>query len=200
MPRPGRHQRKGIQVHTSGPFHPDDITEIDGIPVTSLARTLLDLAEVVPMDHLAKCVEEAMRKRIYDHRAVFELLERSPGRRGQKPLRAVLTGVVLVDPATRKELERRFQKLLREHRIPKPVRNTLAEGYEVDNVWLEHKLIAELDGYENHGTRKAFEADRLRDANLQLAGYRVIRITWRQLTQEPAEIADLLHRCLRAAD
>ncbi len=103
---------------------------------------------------------------------------------------------MLVDPATRKELERGLQKLLREHRLPKPVRNTLVEGYDVDAVWLEEKVIAELDGYETHGTRKAFEDDRVRDANLQLAGYRVIRITWRQLKQQPDAVARTLQRLL----
>ncbi len=192
VPRRAGHKRKGIDVHESQPFDPDDITEIDGISVTSLARTLLDLAEVVPLDHLAKCIEEAMRKRIYDHKAVTELLARSPGRRGQKPLRLILNDVVVVDPATRKELERRFQKLLRSHRLPKPERNTLIEGYEVDTVWLKPKVIVELDGFEGHGTRKAFEDDRVRDATLQLAGYRVIRVTWRRLKENPDEVVQML--------
>jgi len=197
VPRPGQHQRKGIHVHTSQPFDPKDITQIDGIPVTSLARTLLDLAEVVPVDHLAKCIEEAERKRVYNQKAVEDLIQRSPGRRGLKPLTAILADAVLVDPATRKEFERRFQKFLREYRLPRPKRNTLVEGYEVDNVWLKDKLIAELDGFDSHGTRRAFEEDRVRDEKLKLAEYDVIRVTWRRLHTDPEDLANTLRRLLK---
>lgn len=196
VPRPGQSQRTGIHVHTSQPFHKDDITEIDGIPVTSLARTLLDLAEVVPVDHVAKCIEEAMRKRIYDHKAVQDLLSRSHGRRGRRPLRLILADAFPIEPATRAELEREFQKLIRTHRLAKPNINTLVEGHEVDAVWLKPKVIVELDGFEGHGTRRAFEDDRVRDATLQLAGYRVIRITWRRLKQQPDEVARTLQELL----
>jgi very-short-patch-repair endonuclease len=74
--------------------------------------------------------------------------------------------------------------------------NTLVEGFEADAYWPDHQLIVELDGYETHQTRKAFEADRERDAVLLLAGYRVVRITWRQLTRKPEAITTRLRRLL----
>jgi very-short-patch-repair endonuclease len=168
---------------------------MDGIPVTSLPRTLLDLAEVVPQDHVTRAIEEAERKRIFDRKALEELLQRSPGRRGRRPLRAILTDAV-IEPATRAELERRFHQLIQKAGLPKPKINTLVEGFEVDVCWPSHRLIVELDGYETHQTRKAFEDDRERDVALLLAGYRVVRVTWRQLTRQPDQVTSRLRRLL----
>jgi very-short-patch-repair endonuclease len=192
----GRRRRPGIGVHGVRALDPRDVTALDGIPVTTLPRTLLDLAEVAPTDRVARAIEEAERKRIFDRRALEELLERSPGRRGRRPLHSLLADSGPIEPATREELERRFQQVIHQARLPHPLINTLVEGFEVDAYWPDHHLIVELDGYETHGTRTAFEDDRERDTLLLLAGYRVVRITWRQLTREPEAIVERLRRLL----
>ncbi len=192
----GRRPRRGIDVHRARALDPSDLTVIDGIPVTSLPRTLLDLAAVSPRDHVAKAIQQAERKRIFDRRALEHLLQRSPGHRGQRPLRSILTDAVPIEPASREELEWRFQQVIHHAGLPRPLINTLVEGFEVDAYWPDHRLIVELDGYETHGTRKAFEADRERDAVLLLAGYRVVRITWRQLTKKPETVVNRLRHLL----
>jgi very-short-patch-repair endonuclease len=99
---------------------------------------------------------------------------------------------------TRRELERRFQQLIRTANLPRPEVNVEVEGHEVDVVWRSQKLIVELDSREFHLTRRAFETDRERDARLQVAGYSVIRITWRRLTTEPQTIVKELEALLYA--
>jgi very-short-patch-repair endonuclease len=197
VPGRSRMSRKGIDVHRVRHLEPRDVTALDGIPVTTLARTLLDLAEVVPEDHVAKAMEQAERRRLLDLRALEELLDRSPGRRGQRPLRSILRDAAL-EPGIREELERRFARLVQEAGLSRPLFNTLVEGYEVDAYWPDAKLIVELDGYEFHRTRKSFEADRQRDATLLLAGYRVVRFTWRQLTRQPRAVIATVRRLLTA--
>ena len=192
----GRRSRPGIEVHAVRALDRRDVTQLDGIPVTTLHRTLLDLAEVGPRDHVARAIEESERKRIFDRRALDELLERSPGRRGRHPLGSILTDAVPIEPATREELEWRFQQVIHQAGLPRPLVNTLVEGFEVDAYWPNHHLIVELDGYETHQTRKAFEADRERDAVLLLAGYRVVSITWRHLTKEPETVVNRLRHLL----
>ncbi len=88
----------------------------------------------------------------------------------------------------RSELERRFVEVCRQAGLPPPVLNTLVEGYEVDALWMPRKLIVELDGYAFHRSRTAFERDRARDVDLQLAGYRVVRITARRLDRDPERV------------
>ena len=193
----GRRRRPGIDVHSVRALAPGDITVIDGIPVTTLPKTLLDLAAVAPRDHTARAIQEAERKRIFDRRALERLLQRSPGHRGRRPLRSILTDAVAIEPATREELEWRFQQLIHQAQLPRPLINTLVQGFEVDAYWPDKKLDRRIcDGYETHRTRQAFESDRERDTLLLLAGYRVVRITWRQLTREPEAIIDRLRRLL----
>jgi very-short-patch-repair endonuclease len=195
VPGRGLRRRPGLQPHSVRHLDPRDITKIDGIPVTTLPRTLLDLAEVVPKDHVIRALTEAERQQIIDLRAINELLARSPGRRGQRPLREILTDAV-IEPRTREEFEHRFAQFCHEFGLPRPKVNTDVEGYEVDALWAESKLIVELDSWEFHRHRRAFEADRERDAVLLLAGYRVVRITWRQLTREPGKLAARLRALL----
>jgi very-short-patch-repair endonuclease len=100
----------------------------------------------------------------------------------------------------RRELERRFAEFCRRHRLSRPVFNTLIESYEVDVLWREQRLIVELDSWEFHGQRAPFESDRVRDATLQLAGYMVLRITWRRLTEEPDAVAAMIRQALGHRD
>jgi very-short-patch-repair endonuclease len=195
VPSRGAHRRKGIQPHSVRKLDPRDVTVIDGIPVASLARTLLDLAEVAPKDHVVRAITEAERRWIIDLKDLEDTMARSPGRRGRKPLREILADAV-IEPHTREELEARFLELCREAGLPKPKVNVLVEGKLVDAVWPEQKLIVELDGWAFHRQRKAFEDDRERDVTLLLAGYRVVRITWRQLTRNPDTVIARLRALL----
>ena len=166
---------------------PRDITTEDGIPATTVARTLLDLAEVAPRHHVARAIEQADRLGLFDLIKLEELLVRSPGRRGRKPLNEVLTDAV-IEPRSRSELESDFLQFCQDRNIPRPIVNTLVEGFEVDMAWPDQRLVIELDGYDTHGTRRAFEADRRKDATLQLARQRTIRVTHRWLTREPDDL------------
>jgi very-short-patch-repair endonuclease len=188
VPRRGVRDRPGIEIHAVGPWHPDDRATRRGIPVTSVARTLLDLAEVVRPSELERAFEAADRLRLLDMRALDELRARSHGRHGLVLIDALL-GETRPPPAdTRSELESSFLALIREAGLPQPATNVLIEGFLVDAVWPEQRLIVELDGEAFHGTRAAFERDRVRDAALQVAGYRVLRITWRRLNNQPAAV------------
>jgi very-short-patch-repair endonuclease len=167
------------------------------IPVTSVARTLLDLAEVVPRRQLERAIDEAERRRLFDLKAIDVVCERNRGRRGLKPLRAVIANSS-EPPATKTELEHRFADFCRDAGLPRPAFNITVEGFEVDAAWLDRKLIVELDSWTFHGGRDAFEADRKRDAVLLLAGYRVVRVTWRRLTRDAATLANELRGLSRA--
>jgi very-short-patch-repair endonuclease len=193
-----RRSRANIKVHQTRSLHPDDVTLLDGIPVTSVARTLLDLAATEKRDRVERALEQAEKLRLVDGRAINQLLKRSPARRGRKLLNSLFIDAV-TEPGTRQELERRFQRLIRDAGLPQPQVNVRVGNYEVDVLWEEQKLIVELDSREFHLTRSAFEADRERDAQLQVAGYRVIRITWRRLMNEPDAVVRDLRALLYAA-
>jgi hypothetical protein len=177
----------------------EDVGVMEGIPVTSFARTLLDLAEVVRPSELERAFEEAERLRILDVVAIERLLARSRGRRGAKPLGRLVREYAGEPPPTRSEFERLFVDFCDDHGIPRPCVNSVVEGYEVDAAWVEQQLLVELDSRGFHDNATAFETDRVRDAVLQLAGYRVIRVTWRRLRCEPEAVAGLLRTALATA-
>jgi hypothetical protein len=194
-PGRSRHRREGIDVHLVRQLDPRDVTTIDGIPVTTLARTLLDLAEVVPRSQLPRAIAEADYLRLFDLKAVQEVLSRSDGRRGVKALSLVLTAAVPKE-RTRSALEQAFLDFCDQRGIPRPKVNTHPDGPEVDMVWPQQGLIVELDGYQGHRTRRAFEGDRRRDAAHLLKGLRTIRVTHRWLTQEPDDLEHTIKQLL----
>lgn len=173
----------------------DEMTERDGIPVTTVPRTLIDLASVLQPQALARAFEQADILRLLDTKPIAVLLDRHPRRKGTARLRPLLNAAVGV-PHTRLELERSFGAFLEAYALPCPRINTIIETYEVDFAWPKHHVIAELDGFETHGTRAAFERDRARDRHLQARGWRVIRITWRHLHDEPGALARELRALL----
>jgi hypothetical protein len=197
-PRTGR-GRPGIQRHRAV-LPPDEVTVHHGIPTTTVARTLLDLATVLSLNQLARAVNEAEVQRLWDPLPLSALLERYPGRPGVPALRALLGQRVSV---TRGELEKRFREFLADAGLPLPETNAHIQvdgiWYEVDCLWRAQGFVVELDGRATHDTRLAFEADRARDRILQAAGFRVIRITWRQLHESPAAVAADLRALLRLA-
>jgi predicted transcriptional regulator of viral defense system len=202
LPSPSARSRPGIEVHRSTTLEPKDLTTIDGIPCTSLARTLLDLADVVDRRAVEKAINQAEVLRIFDLRAVDEVLSRAAGRRGAAVLKHVLAeydGPTL----TKRELEERFLKLCRAVSLPRPEVNewiTVDDGiaYQVDFLWRPERLAVETDGWGSHGTRQAFENDRRRDRRLRLAGWEVVRFTWRDVEREADEVTTTLARLWRA--
>jgi very-short-patch-repair endonuclease len=157
----------------------------NGFPVTTVTRTLIDLAAVLPLARLRDAFERAERLRLLDARQVDEQML---GRRGAKKIRALLAETEEPEPA-RSELERAFRELCKQHELPLPSQNVVLCGYEVDAFWPEQRLIVELDGWEWHRTRRAFEEDRRKAVALEAAGYRMLRFTWRQVKREPELLA-----------
>ncbi len=204
IPRRSARPRPGIEVHASTTLESADITTIDGIPCTTLARTLLDLADDVDRTGVERAVSQADVLGIFDLSAVEEVLSRASGRHGAGVLRSVLAeydGPTLTD----KELEARFLALCRAASLPKPEVNawiTLDDGvaYKIDFLWRAERLAVETDGWASHRTRQAFENDRRRDRRLRLAGWDVVRFTWRDVEREPGEVTAELdaHREVRS--
>jgi hypothetical protein len=194
-----RHRRSGLVVHRPRLLHAEDRAVEQGIPVTSVTRTLLDLAQVVQSRQLARAVDEADRLELLDARKIDPLMARSNGHPGLGRFRAALRDHRGPSPLTRSELERRFFELCRKAGLPLPQMNVLVAGFEVDAVWHAQRVIVELDGYAFHRTRARFEDDRARDATLQLAGYRVLRFTHRRLVDEPQWVIDTLSSLLGGA-
>lgn len=172
-----------------------DLVVHQSIPVTTPTQTLLDLAASDAAAELERAVEEALASRLVTRGELLAAME--PGRPGVRRLRAVLaTGPTF----TRSEAERRLRALLGRARLPPARTNVRLGGKEVDAVWPDSRVVVEVDSFRFHGSRAAFERDRRRDAELQAAGYRVIRVTWRHLTEEPeALIASLAASLARSA-
>ncbi len=194
---PRRLALPGIEAHRIV-LPEDEVTVERGIPVTTPARTLFDLAAVLREDQLEHAFNEAEVRRLTSPVSLDALLKRYPGRRGTAAIRRVLDKHRgYGETATRSELERRFLTLLDEHGLPRPKVNRLSDHGELDARWPEQRLVVECDGFAAHGTREAFERDRARDRELVVAGWRVVRITWRQLIADGDTIAQQLAELLR---
>lgn len=190
----GTYRRSGIWLHRCK-LRPPEATVHEGMPVTTVARTLFDFAEVVSFEELRRTAEAADRRNLLRLRGLETVCEQGRGRRALKPVRRLL--VELGAPAEgRSPLEIRFAEFLGEYRLPAPAQNVLVLGHEVDALWPAAKLVVELDSWEHHGDRAAFERDRARDPELLLAGYRMIRITHRRLDAEAQETAEQIHALL----
>ncbi|HWN73661.1 MAG TPA: DUF559 domain-containing protein, partial [Solirubrobacterales bacterium] len=173
----------------------------DGIPLTSAARTIFDLAATEDLDAVEAMLREMEFLRCWGPLSLHDLVDRYPGRRGKRKVLAALQRL-REEPEGRKrsKLEDRFAPFLRRHRLPLPRFNDLfslnGRNYEVDCHWPGTGQIVELDGWEGHGTKSAFREDRGRDRRLKVAGYSVTRLTWSQLDDEPDQIASDLRELL----
>ena len=163
-----------------------------------MPRTLLDLAAVLDGRRLERAINEADVLRLTDALSLRDLLVRYPRRAGTPAIAAALAARAAGATVTRSELEERFLDLLERHGLARPRTHTSIDGIEVDCAWPAQRLIVELDGRAAHGTREAFERDRERDRLLQAAGWRVIRVTWRQVSADPAAVATDLRTLLAA--
>jgi very-short-patch-repair endonuclease len=193
--------RPTIQVHAAQ-LPADEVTTEHGIPVTTPPRTLLDLAAVLDAGQVERAMNEAEFLRLTDPTSLDDLVDRHRGRPGTRTIRELLKTHTIGATITRSELEARFLRFLDDAVLPRPRMNVSLQledrWIEADCVWPDQRVIAELDGHASHATTAGFERDRARDRALQAAGWRVIRITWRQLHEEPDAVARDLERLLKA--
>jgi hypothetical protein len=187
------HPSRTIRAHQTRTLEPRDVTDVDGIPVTAVARTLLDLADVAPARHVERALNQAEILRVFDLATVDDVLARAQGRR-TRALRAAIEQHRRGPNLTRSGLEEAFLALVDRAGMPRPATNARVLGYEVDAYWPRHSVVVELDSYKYHRTRRAFEADRRRDIELQAAGLRTARFTDRRIEQEPDAVTDDLRR------
>jgi hypothetical protein len=177
----GRRGAPGIRLHRSRSLDARDTTSHEGMPITTVARTLLDLAASVREDRLERALAQAMHLDLYDHRAITDVIGRSNGHRGG----SILAGATEREPKlTKSAWEARMLTLIRDAGLPEPLVNESFDAPDhglcrPDFHWPAHRLIVETDGWKAHRTRAAFEQDRAKDAALTAAGYRVMRFAWR---------------------
>ena len=189
---PGKPGPDGVLVRCTRVLDDHDATEVDGIPVTSLAWTVVDFASTATQRQVRSVLEALERRRIYIGRELNELLGRTPNRKGAKTLRRAIAEITGPAPWLQSKLEETFHELVRASDLPAYEANVLVEGERVDALWRDERVIVELDGFAFHKSRAQFEKDRRRDAKLQVAGYIVLRVTQHRLQNEPeAVLADL---------
>ena len=194
---------EGLLVHRARRIDPADVTECRGIPVTSVARTLVDLTDILAEDRILRALREAEFKRLLDFDSLHAAVERARGRRNTRVLMSALAqhrpGQIVRD-----ELEHLFLQLVRSAGIRAPETNvkvrTRRRDYTVDCLWRAEGVAVELDGRAAHARVTAFEHDRERDAALTAVGLRVVRFTWRRVTTDGDEVvADLLRMLQRGS-
>ena len=191
VPGGGSRRQQGIWVRRTRVLAVDDVARRDGIPVTTVARTLVDLSGLLGKTALKHAVEQADRLHLLDVSATYAALERVRGRRNLRKLRRILARYAGAPPV-RSEQERFFLELAERAGLPAPLVNTRVAGIEVDIFWPQWRLVVELDGRGYHFAPDSFEHDRTRDARLQKAGCRVLRVTYRRLHRRSSSvIADI---------
>jgi very-short-patch-repair endonuclease len=192
----GGSRNPGIRLHR-GKLADDEWMVREGIPVTSVARTLFDLAERIERPQLKSAWDEAGRLRLLRVPQIATVCERHPTRHACFRIKPLLAEAQLYDDERRRSpLEDRFARFVRAYRLPPPHTNALVDGDEVDVLWPEARLIVELDSWEFHADRVAFEEDRNRDSEHLLSGYRTIRVTHRRLDTEPDRLAEQIRALL----
>jgi len=188
-------RRPGIRPHRATTLPTCDVVVKHGLRVTTPARTLLDVAAVAPRGVLERLTEEAQVQNLASPAEIVAVIERGARRPGVKKLREIAD--FLDEPSlTRSEAERRLLELVRGAKLATPRTNARIAGWEVDAVWDQQRLVVEVDGYQYHRPRPNFERDRRKDADLLLAGYRVLRITWHRLVKERDEVIALIAAAL----
>jgi very-short-patch-repair endonuclease len=189
-----RRRKRGFVFHVAR-LRPEDVTEVDGIPATSLERTHLDIAARWPkslpkMLERAEQLEDGEGRKLFDLRKFEALLARTKGHPGHKPLRQALLTYRPDLAVLRSNLERRFRDLLRASSLPRPSHNFNVGPYELDCYWPDHRFCVELDVYATHGSRRSFEADREREDDLLMMGIEVMRVTDVRLEREPRQVLE----------
>lgn len=177
---------------------------MEGIPCTTVARTIVDLADREPRRNVERLIDQAEIQRAFDLVAIGRAIARANGRRGGALVRAILADYEIGEGMTRNRLEEALFGICDRFGLPRPAVNVwipyddgTGAGAVADFAWSEQKVIAETDGRASHGTRRAFEEDRARDRKLALAEWRVLRFTWREVFLTPSVVARDLRSALR---
>jgi predicted transcriptional regulator of viral defense system len=190
-----RRSRRSFVVH-EGDLSDADRTVRDGIPVTSLPRTILDLSAGRSVQEIRRQIQRAEDAKVFDLRQMRDLLGRSNGHHGETKVRIALETYEERPVFTRSDLERRFLDLVIAAGLPTPAMNHFVEGYEIDAYWEDERFGVELDVYETHGSRLSFEEDRERDDALLGAGIETTRVTGLRLDREPGLVIASIGRHL----
>jgi very-short-patch-repair endonuclease len=172
--RGGRQKRQGIRLHRCPSLLPASVTRRWGIPVTTPARTISDLRGVASGWEVRRAVRQA------------EVL-------------GLPLGPEVTSDGTRSDLERDFLRLCRRHRLPEPEVNVRVGSHLADFLWRDRRLVVETDGYWYHRGRQAFEDDRARDLALRARGFEVLRVSEKQVDEEPGRVAEVLRTALASA-
>lgn len=175
---------RGVRVHRTSSLARQDVRWRAGIPLTSPARTILDLAATMDELELEAVLSAGLRKSLVRRSQLGDVIERNPRAKGICKLRALLDQTESLHD-TRSSYERRYLKLLKAAELPLPITNTWVAKKFVDGVWPDLNLVLEIDGFGVHGERDKFESDRVRDQHLLIAGHHVIRVTARQIDHAP---------------
>jgi very-short-patch-repair endonuclease len=195
--RAGRMKRAGLRIHRPRTLGPNEVTTRHGIPTTTPARTILDLA-ALKHTRLERLLDQAEILELTDYPALDAIARAHPGHRGATKLRATIARYEAGATLKRSDLERLFLTLCEKHGLPTPKVNHSPAGKEVDFLFADHRLIVEADSWRFHKTRQAFERDRARDAMHLRAGYRTLRVTDRQLEHAAREVAATVAMALEA--
>ena len=202
VPRRSARRHEGVKVHRSTKLTARDVTDVNNIPCTTVARTLFDLAEVVTPRQLERSFDQAEIAEVLDLKAIEDQLARNPTRPGAKAVREVLETHYIGRTPTWSENEEALLAITRPLGIPDPDTNqfvTLDDGgpaIRADFIWRDQRVIVETDGRKWHSSRQRFEHDRVRDQRLTAAGWRVIRTTWKQMQYRPHELRPVLLKLL----
>jgi very-short-patch-repair endonuclease len=192
----GVQARPGILLHRTRSLPADDRALHEGIPVTSPARTLIDLCGGLGMRDLEDALEAALRHGLVDAAGLRTVRLRLTGRSGLWKLDDLIGPAAADAPRTRSKLEVHFHRFCREHGLPAPEVNYVVAGMEVDAAWPHRRVAVEVDSFEFHAGRAAFERDRTRDAALLAAGWRIVRVTSRRMRNDGPRLAAELRRLL----
>jgi very-short-patch-repair endonuclease len=199
VPAPSRRRGAGLRVHRASRLAADEVARHAGVPVTSAARTILDLAATLRDDRaLERVLDRAEVLRVTDVKVLAALAAAHPGHHGAGRLRRALADHTPGTTLTRSDLEERMLVLCRTRGLPQPRVNSFVAGLEVDFLFAAQRVVVEADGWAYHRSRAAFERDRERDAALALAGHRVLRFTDRQVEREPRTVAAAIAAALSA--
>lgn len=183
-----RRAKREFRVHFSSILAPEDRVDREGIPATSVPRTLLDLSIRARPEQVDRLLERAEDLGFFDLQAVEDVLDRAGGHRGRGRLRRALA-LYQPDPSfTRSRFEKHFRRLVIAADLPAPSMNFNYAGYELDAYWPDLRFAVELDLFETHGSRAAFERDHLRQEELKLLGVEMIRVTRPRLRREPEAV------------
>lgn len=203
VPHATTRRRPPLQIHTGGMLRTEDMTACDGIPCTSVHRTLLDLAATVDRRTLERAVDRAEGLRLFDLRALDDVMAHNRGRRGNRALASLLAGY-RESTETRSEAEERLLALVRASGLPTPRVNAWLAlpdggGCRPDFLWRHARLVVEVDGRRYHATRRGFQRDRRRDRRLALAGFETRRYSASEVAREPERVVTEIRAFLARA-